>query len=86
MSESVRQSGIPSSVSFTAGTYVCNDLFYLLMRRCRNNILRGFIHVPPVGVLDPVTCAQGLSLCILTAIQHAESKKREESANAASPD
>ena len=86
MSESVRQSGIPSSVSFTAGTYVCNDLFYLLMRRCRNNILRGFIHVPPVGVLDPETCSKGLSLCILTAIQHAESKKREKSANAASPD
>ncbi len=87
MAETVRQSGIPSNVSFTAGTYVCNDLFYLLMHRCRNeDILRGFIHVPPVGIIDPETCSKGLSLCILAAIQSADSKKREEAANAASPD
>ncbi|WMW79992.1 pyroglutamyl-peptidase I [Undibacterium cyanobacteriorum] len=45
----LRQSGIPAHVSNTAGTYVCNHLFYGLMHYAARNeqIWRaGFIHIP----------------------------------------
>src|SRR5690606_33751583 len=40
--------GIPASVSQTAGTFVCNHVFYGLMHalRRRKGVRGGFIHVP----------------------------------------
>lgn len=47
MSQAIRDAGIPSSVSNTAGTYVCNDVLYALLRRFDGTSVRaGFIHVP----------------------------------------
>ncbi len=40
----LQENGIPASLSFTAGTYVCNDLFYSLMHMAE--VPAGFIHVP----------------------------------------
>ncbi len=49
IAQAMRTAGIPAAVSYSAGTYVCNDTFYLLMHmigsRCPH-ILGGFIHVP----------------------------------------
>ena len=44
----LRARGLPSSVSQTAGTFVCNHLFYGLMHalRGRRGVRGGFIHVP----------------------------------------
>lgn len=45
----LRQSGIPASVSHTAGTYNCNQLFYGLSHHIASNHLAikgGFIHIP----------------------------------------
>ena len=47
--EALRAQGIPASVSHTAGTYVCNHVFYGLMHLLPNypSIKRaGFVHVP----------------------------------------
>ncbi len=46
--ENVRRAGIPAEVSQTAGTYVCNHLFYGLMDLLSKNptIRGGFIHIP----------------------------------------
>ncbi|MFC4337864.1 pyroglutamyl-peptidase I family protein [Salininema proteolyticum] len=51
-----RESGVPTAASTTAGTYVCNSLFYHLMHfvqgenvrkgRPANEISAGFIHIP----------------------------------------
>ncbi|MGH8191021.1 MAG: pyroglutamyl-peptidase I [Rhodanobacteraceae bacterium] len=44
----LQQAGIPAHLSHTAGTYVCNQVFYALMhalRRCRNT-RAGFVHLP----------------------------------------
>lgn len=42
-----REAGIPGYVSNTAGTYICNGMFYLLRHGLRNSGSRaGFIHVP----------------------------------------
>jgi len=46
--EALRAKGIPAEVSQTAGTFVCNHVFYGLMHRLgrQPGIRGGFIHVP----------------------------------------
>ncbi len=54
--------GIPASVSHTAGTFVCNHLFYSLLHAVRSRPVRaGFIHVP-AAVARPSRRAPGLPL------------------------
>ncbi|MFI9271359.1 pyroglutamyl-peptidase I [Kitasatospora sp. NPDC052896] len=53
----LRTAGVPASVSQTAGTYVCNHVFYGLMHHIATELptLRGgFVHVPfaPEQVVD----------------------------------
>lgn len=45
----LREIGLPAKISYSAGTYVCNDLFYSLLRyigKERPRLLGGFIHIP----------------------------------------
>lgn len=63
MVKNINDHGIPASVSYTAGTYVCNnvmyDLLYLLDKKYPS-IRGGFIHVPYAteqGVGKPVGTA-----------------------------
>lgn len=44
----LRDAGFPVEISQTAGTYVCNHVFYGLMHALRNRrrIRAGFIHIP----------------------------------------
>ncbi|CAI0790844.1 Pyrrolidone-carboxylate peptidase [Serratia quinivorans] len=46
--DSMREAGIPASVSQTAGTYVCNHVMYGLLHRLNSQqaIKGGFIHIP----------------------------------------
>ena len=45
--ETLKAADIPASISFSAGTYVCNHLFYSLQHYCKDkDIKSGFIHVP----------------------------------------
>jgi pyroglutamyl-peptidase len=46
--DAVQSAGIPAQVSQSAGTFVCNHVFYLLMHaaRSRGGIRAGFVHVP----------------------------------------
>lgn len=48
MVDSMREAGIPASVSQTAGTYVCNHVMYGLLHRLNGQqaIKGGFIHIP----------------------------------------
>lgn len=49
MVEKLRQVGLPAEISNTAGTYVCNRLFYSLMHLAAQEDLPlcgGFVHVP----------------------------------------
>ena len=77
--ERLRTNGIPAQVSNTAGTFVCNHVFYSLMHlisTSRPEIMGGFIHVPvlpeqvseepaPSMSLDDIT--RGVRLAISTA-------------------
>ena len=47
MVEAIRSAGIPASLSFSAGAFVCNDVLYSVLRDCDGKgISVGFIHVP----------------------------------------
>jgi pyroglutamyl-peptidase len=50
MVRNLREAGIPAAVSNTAGTFVCNHVFYALMhrlaRRAAPGVRGGFIHIP----------------------------------------
>ena len=55
--KTIKEQGIPSSISYTAGTYVCNYIMYRLLHLIDNKypaMRGGFIHVPfvPAQVLD----------------------------------
>ncbi len=51
MLAALQERGIPAHVSQTAGTYVCNHVFYGLMHALRRSpdVRGGFIHVPNAG-------------------------------------
>lgn len=45
--DAVKSAGIPCALSYSAGAYVCNDLFYALRHHYEGTKTRaGFIHVP----------------------------------------
>ncbi|QDG55992.1 pyroglutamyl-peptidase I [Pseudomonas sp. NIBRBAC000502773] len=65
MARAVREAGIAVSVSQTAGTFVCNQVFYCLQHELAGTGVRsGFIHVPNqlgAGLVD------GLRIAVSTA-------------------
>lgn len=77
MVKAVRQAGIAASVSHTAGTFVCNQVFYRLQHALAGSGVRsGFIHVPnlpeQVGSSGQSSMAlervvEGLRVALLTA-------------------
>ncbi|MFG6449712.1 pyroglutamyl-peptidase I [Roseateles sp. BYS180W] len=47
MAAAVQAEGIPAGISQTAGTYVCNHVFYGLQHRCvASGVRSGFMHIP----------------------------------------
>ena len=47
MVESLNKSGIPSSISLSAGGYLCNNAMFVIVREARRqNFSGGFIHIP----------------------------------------
>jgi pyroglutamyl-peptidase len=47
MVAALREAGVPASISYSAGTYVCNHVFYWLQHRLTGTEVRsGFVHLP----------------------------------------
>lgn len=80
---SLKENGIPSAISNTAGTFVCNHVFYSLMyliEKKYNNIRGGFIHVPflpeqvvnllNVSSMSLETIKNGMEIIIESTINH----------------
>lgn len=64
----LRERGIPAAVSNTAGTYVCNDVFYRLMHHLATtrsaeaaSRIGGFVHLPAERDLSIATSAEALA-------------------------
>ncbi|WP_158144187.1 pyroglutamyl-peptidase I [Vibrio metschnikovii] len=56
MVEDLQQAGIAAEVSHSAGTFVCNHLFYAVQHSlAQKDIRSGFIHVPPLPEQVPAT-------------------------------
>ncbi|WP_402465844.1 pyroglutamyl-peptidase I [Isoptericola aurantiacus] len=62
----LRDVGLPVAVSNTAGTYVCNALFYELQHALaeRSGVPSGFVHVPRAEVVDGTAAAEGLRVVV----------------------
>ena len=75
MLAALREAGLPAEVSQTAGTFVCNHVFYGLMHALRHRpaVRGGFIHVPypaPDGAgFDLARMSEGLRIALRTALQ-----------------
>ncbi|RLF69356.1 MAG: pyroglutamyl-peptidase I [Thermoplasmata archaeon] len=59
--DALRERGIPAGRSYSAGVYICNEVFYTLMEWCAASGSRGgFVHVPMVSEMiaaDPASCS-----------------------------
>lgn len=88
MVNSVKAQNIPSSVSYTAGTFVCNDIMYRLLYLAEKEypaMRGGFIHVPylPEQVTElpegtPSMSADLISQALAAAIEAAISNTQDE--------
>lgn len=72
MTEAIAAAGIRAQTSYSAGTFVCNDVLYTLLHRYAESDTRvGFIHVPflPEQIKEPTTPSMPLEeiVCALTA-------------------
>jgi pyroglutamyl-peptidase len=58
----LREAGFPVEISQTAGTYVCNHVFYGLMHALRKHrkVRAGFIHIPCSPEQAAITNVPGL--------------------------
>ncbi len=68
----VRALGVPVGLSHSAGTFVCNHVFYGLMHRAatlRPGLRAGFVHVPHHATLPPETAAAALATIAGAAVR-----------------
>ncbi|QQK08804.1 pyroglutamyl-peptidase I [Miniphocaeibacter halophilus] len=87
MVKNMKKNHIPASISYSAGTYVCNNLMYGLLYLLNTipefkKIKGGFIHVPysteqilykvNTPSLSLIQIAEGLEICIETAVRTKE--------------
>ena len=82
MVDNMKERNIPASVSHTAGTFVCNHVFYGLMdyiTRTSSNIRGGFIHIPFIPEqtiqkespsLSLETIVEGIKIAAVTAAKY----------------
>jgi len=73
MLQALRRHGLPAEMSQTAGTFVCNHVFYGLMHALATQpalqgTRGGFVHVPDLAVLALPDLVGGLHLMLETAL------------------
>lgn len=73
MTRAARVAGVAAEVSQTAGTYVCNDVFYLLTHALATEpelggIRGGFVHVPRQDAVAIPVAGRALALMVSVAL------------------
>ena len=59
MAEAINASGVTARVSYSAGAFVCNDLFYSLLARFSHSTTRvGFVHIPYCKEQNKTPCIE----------------------------
>lgn len=81
MLQALHRDNVPAAISYSAGTYVCNYVFYALMHllRERPDVAAGFVHVPYLpqqttqrpgtASMSLATMLQGLRVMVRSALQ-----------------
>ena len=68
--EAVKEAGLVASVSYTAGTYVCNAaMFYILQEQLGSDAQGGFIHVPDAYAEDAQMSVEDIAQGIQIALR-----------------
>ncbi len=67
----LRGSGFPVEISNTAGTFVCNQVFYGLMRMLPPRVRGGFVHVPygPEQAADKANAPSMAATLVMDALR-----------------
>jgi len=79
----LRRDGLPAGVSQTAGTFVCNHVFYFLMHALRRQrgVRGGFIHVPwlpeQAGAGGPAMTLPAMTGALAAVIETALAVRRD---------
>ena len=74
MVRAIREAGVPSELSNSAGTYVCNHLLYQVLHHAAPGVRAGFIHVPCIPEQTEGTDRPSLPLAqLVTALEAAVS-------------
>lgn len=69
MIEAIRREMIPAYLSLSAGAYVCNEIYYALLRSEKALGHKGlFVHVPDTEVVNAPRAALALTACLKTAL------------------
>ena len=69
MIDRMQAAGLPAALSLSAGAYVCNDVYYALLRCEAEYGHRGlFLHVPGEDVASFADCARAITLCLEAAL------------------
>jgi len=77
MQQAAESAGCLAELSMTAGTFVCNAVFYQLAGWAQDTQRRaGFVHVPDTDVLPADRAAAGLCAALQTALGHTEDLRR----------
>lgn len=92
MTKNVHEHGLPAYISYTAGTFVCNDIMYRLLHLIETKfptIRGGFIHVPfsPDQVIDrpvgtPSMSLDNIAASLTYAVEAAVTNDHDISGNA----
>ena len=74
MVRAIQEAGVPSELSNSAGTYVCNHLLYCVLHHAGPGVRAGFIHVPCIPEQTEGTDRPSLPLAqLVTALEAAVS-------------
>ncbi|MBR1584796.1 MAG: pyroglutamyl-peptidase I [Clostridia bacterium] len=72
MARAIQEAGLPGQVSYSAGTFVCNDVLFSLLRHFdgKKGIACGFVHVPyQTGQGEPSMPPADIARALTAAIQ-----------------
>lgn len=86
MADRIRRAGLPAHVSYSAGTYVCNEVMYSVayyIDKHRRSVRSGFLHVPlapeqaahqPIGTpsMSIADMTRGIVCALEAIIEHKE--------------
>lgn len=74
MATAMEAAGVDSRVSYSAGVYVCNDVYYRVMRHFENTSVKtGFIHIPVTPQQgSPSLAADEAARALIAAIEEIE--------------